>query len=126
RYVLEGLPDWARERAVVDDMGNVWVEAGPDRDTTVFMAHMDEVGYEVESIAEDGVVILDRLGGAVSSAWEGQTALLHFDPPGAPSTARGDGTDTSPRWKRESLSAGAPRPPLRGVFLTRDDADEKR
>jgi putative aminopeptidase FrvX len=109
---------------VVDDIGNIMVEAGPDRDTTVFMAHMDEVGYVVESIAPDGIVTLDRQGGAVSTAWEGQTALLHFDPPGAPSTRTGDGTDTDPRWKAESLSASAP-PPVRGVFLSRDEVDEK-
>ena len=124
RHVLESLPVWARERAVVDDIGNIMVEAGPDRDTTVFMAHMDEVGYVVESIAPDGIVTLDRQGGAVSTAWEGQTALLHFDPPGAPSTRTGDGTDTDPRWKAESLSASAP-PPVRGVFLSRDEVDEK-
>jgi putative aminopeptidase FrvX len=125
RYVLEALPGWARERAVVDDIGNIWVEAGPDRDTTVFMAHMDEVGYEVVSIGDDGVVTLDRLGGAVSSAWEGQTALLHFDPAGAPSTRTANGTDASPGWKTSSLRAEAPRAPLRGVFLTRDEADRK-
>lgn len=124
RYVLESLPAWARERAVVDDIGNVMVEAGPDRDTTVFMAHMDEVGYEVASIAEDGTVELARRGGAVSSAWEGQTALLHFDPPDAPSTATGTGEDVDARWKEQSLIAAA-HPPLQGVFLTRDEADEK-
>jgi len=124
RYVLESLPRWAREQAVVDDIGDVWVEAGPERDTTVFMAHMDEVGYEVESIAPDGVISLSRRGGAVSSAWEGQTALLHFDPPVAPSTATGDGSGTDPRWKAESLRAEAPEP-IRGVFLTRDEATEK-
>ena len=125
RHLLEALPAWARERAVVDDIGNVWVEAGPDRDTTVFMAHIDEVGYEVESIGPDGVVTLRRLGGAVSSAWEGQTALLHFDPPEAPSTRFADGSDAGARWKSLSLGAEAP-PPLRGVFLTRDEAQEKR
>lgn len=124
RYVLEALPAWARERAVVDDMGNIQVAVGPDRDTTVFMAHLDEVGYRVRSIAPDGVVTLDRSGGAVSSAWEGQTALLHFDPAGAPSSATGSGRDTSERWKERSLAAEAPEP-LRGVFLTRDDADVK-
>ena len=124
RLVLESLPQWALDRAVVDDMGNVMVEAGPERDTTVFMAHMDEVGYEVESIAPDGVVTLRRKGGAVATAWEGQTALLHFDPPGAPSAITGDGSDTDPRWKAESLTASAP-PPIPGVFLTRDVADGK-
>ena len=51
RYVLESLPEWARARAVVDDIGNIMVEAGPDGAATVFMAHLDEVGYEVASIA---------------------------------------------------------------------------
>ena len=124
RLVLESLPEWARDRAVVDDMGNVMVEAGPERDTTVFMAHMDEVGYEVGSIAPNGVVALTRKGGAVATAWEGQTALLHFDPPGAPSALTGTGDDTNPRWKAESLTASAP-PPIPGVFLTRDVADSK-
>ena len=124
RYVLESLPAWARERAVVDDIGNVWVEAGPERDTTVFMAHIDEVGYAIESIGDDGVVSFFRLGGAVSSAWEGQTALLHFDPPEAPSTRFAEGESIDGRWKTMSLEAEAP-PPLRGIFLSRDEATEK-
>ena len=124
RRVLESLPEWARERAVVDDMGNVMVEAGPERDTTVFMAHMDEVGYEVGAITPNGVVTLTRKGGAVATAWEGQTALLHFDPPGAPSALTGTGDDTDPRWTAESLTASAP-PPIPGVFLTRDVAESK-
>ncbi len=123
RYVLESLPEWARERAVVDDVGNIFVEAGPEQDTTVFMAHLDEVGYEVQQILPDGTVTLSRSGGAVSSAWEGQTALLYFDPPGTPSTLRGDGSDTNPRWKEQSLTATAPEP-LKGVFLTRMEADQ--
>jgi putative aminopeptidase FrvX len=124
RYVLEHLPDWARDAAVVDDMGNVWVEAGPDRDTTVFMAHMDEVGYEVESISPEGVITLDGRGGVLASAWEGQTALVHFDAPDAPNQRSGSGADTDPRWKRESLEAAGP-DPIRGVFLTRDEATQR-
>jgi putative aminopeptidase FrvX len=124
RYVLESLPAWARERAVVDDIGDIWVEAGPERDTTVIMAHTDEVGYEIEAIAVDGTVSLRRQGGAVSSAWEGQTALVHFDPAGSPSTRSGTGDDTAPRWKEQSLSADAPGP-IPGIFLTRDEADRK-
>ena len=124
RFVLESLPEWARDRAVVDDIGNIMVAVGPERDTTVFMAHMDEVGYEVGSIAPDGIVTLARKGEPTSSAWEGQTALVHFDPAGAPSTRTGDGTDIDPRWKAASLSASAPEP-LRGVFQTRYEADER-
>jgi putative aminopeptidase FrvX len=124
RYILEHLPRWARDVAVVDDIGDIMVAVGPDRDTTVFMAHMDEVGYEVASIAGDGTVTLTARGGAVSSAWEGQTALLRFDPADAPSTARADGTEVTSRWKQVSLAAEAP-PPIRGVFLTREHPESK-
>jgi putative aminopeptidase FrvX len=124
RYVLESLPQWARDAAVIDDIGNIVVEVGPGREATVFMAHLDEVGYEVDSIAPDGVVTLRALGGAVSSAWEGQTALLHFDPRDAPSTQSGKGINVDARWKAQSLLATAA-PPLKGVFLSRDVADQK-
>lgn len=121
RAVLESLPAWARERAVVDDIGNIMVEAGPQGPATVFMAHMDEVGYAIQSIAADGTVTLAAIGGVAASAWEGQTALVHFDPPGAPSTRTGTGNDIDPRWKTQSLAATAPAP-LRGVFRIRSAA----
>ncbi|MEJ2541459.1 MAG: M28 family peptidase [Gemmatimonadota bacterium] len=122
RALLEALPAWARERAVVDGIGNVVVEMGPERDTTVFMAHLDEVGYHVTRIEDDGHVALRAAGGALDDAWEGETALLHFDPPGAPSTADGDPRDLDPRFKRQSLEAEA-RAPLRGVFSQRSPAE---
>jgi putative aminopeptidase FrvX len=118
------LPAWARERAVVDDIGNIMVEAGPTGNPTVFMAHMDEVGYVIESIAPDGTVTLAAQGGIPASAWEGQTALVHFDPEGAPSTMTGLGNDIDPRWKARSLVATA-LPPLRGIFRIRSAAEKK-
>jgi putative aminopeptidase FrvX len=124
RAVLAALPAWARERAVVDDIGNITVEAGPQGDATVFMAHMDEVGYVIESIAPDGTLSLAGQGGAVASAWEGQTALVHFDPQGAPSTVTGLGDNIDARWKASSLAAAAP-PPVRGVFRIRSTAPRK-
>jgi len=124
RAVLDSLPAWARDRAVVDDIGNIMVEAGPAGPATVFMAHMDEVGHVIESIAPDGTAALTAQGGVVASAWEGQTALVHFDPPGAPSTVTGSGTDVDPRWKTQSMTATAP-PPVRGVFRIREKADRK-
>jgi putative aminopeptidase FrvX len=122
--VLESLPAWARDRAVVDDIGNIVVEAGPAGPATVFVAHMDEVGYAIESIAADGAATLVAQGGTTASAWEGQTALVHFDPPGAPSTISGRGNDLDPRWKAGALAATAP-PPLRGVFRIRATATAK-
>lgn len=96
--VLAALPAWARARAVVDSMGNVVVAMGPDRDSVAFIAHMDEVGFEVTSVLSDGRVTLRTRGGAVIPSWESTPAMLHFDAIG---------------------SAPAPAP-LRGVFVPRD------
>jgi len=76
--IMAQLPSWARAQATVDSVGNLIVSAGPARDTVVFMAHMDEVGFHVASIARDGTVSLATRGGAVHSAWEGQPAVLHL------------------------------------------------
>lgn len=100
--VMDALPAWAQRLATVDSLGNVIVAAGPDRDSVLFIAHLDEVAFEVGAIARDGSVTLVRRGGSVGHAWEGQTAILHFDAPAA-------------------AGAGAA-PPLRGVITPRDDA----
>ncbi|MGQ0765948.1 MAG: M20/M25/M40 family metallo-hydrolase [Gemmatimonadota bacterium] len=97
--ILRALPDWARRVAVTDPSGNVIVAAGPDRDSIAFVAHMDEVAFELDRILPDGQVTLRRLGGVVTQSWEGVPALLHFDPPAAGSNS-----------------------PLRGVFIPRDSA----
>jgi putative aminopeptidase FrvX len=97
------LPAWAKSRAVVDSAGNLIVAAGPDRDSVAFIAHMDEVSFEVEAIARDGTVRLARRGGVVPSAWEGQPAALHFDRVGNSDAALA----------------------LRGVFVPRDSARVK-
>lgn len=96
--VLAALPEWARRRAVVDSIGNVIVAMGPDRDSVAFIAHMDEVGFEVTGILPDGRVRLRTRGGAVIPSWEGVPAYLHFDP----------------------VDDASPVPPLRGVFVPRD------
>jgi putative aminopeptidase FrvX len=89
------LPAWARAAAVVDSAGNLVVAVGPDRDTVAFVAHLDEIGYEVTAIRGDGQVALRPLGGFYASLWEGQPALLHFDarrpPTGLATAAQGPG-----------------------------------
>ena len=105
--IYNAMPQWAKEIAQTDEMGNMWVEVGPAGQATVFLAHMDEVGYEVESIDSNGVVNLARLGGVVETAWEGQPALLQLDP-----------------FINIESQAGAPS--LRGVFNTRSTPQQKR
>lgn len=102
--VRAAMPAWARAVAETDAAGNLIVAMGPERDTVVFIAHLDEVGWDVASIAADGMVTLRTRGGAIASAWEGQPALLHLP--------RGGGAGAS------SL--------LPGIFVPRERARLKR
>jgi putative aminopeptidase FrvX len=111
--VREALPGWARDSAVVDSAGNLVLAMGPDNDTSVFVAHVDEIGMEVTRIARDGTVSLRARGGFYPSLWEGQTALLHLDDEKIPA--------------RDARSCGAAREgPLRGIFIPRDTATRKQ
>jgi putative aminopeptidase len=105
--IYNAMPEWAQEIAQVDEIGNLWVEAGPVSEATVFIAHMDEVGYEIESVEPDGRVNLRRLGGVVTTAWEGQPALIQVDP-------------------NINIDSLPDAPQMRGVFLDRDDPQTKR
>jgi putative aminopeptidase FrvX len=98
--IIAALPAWARPLTRTDNEGNLILEVGPDRDPLMFIAHQDEVGFEVTDIAPDGTVSLRTRGGLFQSLWEGQPALLHFDRAGAA--------------------------PLRGVFVPRDTATTKQ
>ncbi|HEV8186749.1 MAG TPA: M28 family peptidase [Pyrinomonadaceae bacterium] len=98
--IIAALPAWARPVTRTDNEGNLILEVGPDRDPLMFIAHQDEVGFEVTNIADDGTVSLRTRGGLFQSLWEGQPALLHLD----------RGGDS----------------PLPGVFVPRDTAVTKQ
>lgn len=101
--VLRALPAWAQSRAHSDSAGNLILSVGPERDTVVFVAHMDEVGFDVSGIAPDGTVSLRRRGGFFQSLWEGQTALLHVESGDETSVIRGIFVP------RDSVSSAQPR-----------------
>jgi putative aminopeptidase len=98
--ILAALPGWASKTAVTDTEGNLVVEVGPNQDPIMFIAHQDEVGFEITSIADDGTVSLRTRGGLLQSLWEGQPALLHFDV--------------------------APERTLRGIFIPRESANTRQ
>jgi putative aminopeptidase FrvX len=98
--IIALLPAWARKLTRTDNEGNLILEVGPDRDPLMFIAHQDEVGFEVTNIASDGTVSLRTRGGLFPSLWEGQPALLHLDRAGEA--------------------------PLPGVFVPRDTATGKQ
>ncbi|HVX89193.1 MAG TPA: M20/M25/M40 family metallo-hydrolase, partial [Gemmatimonadales bacterium] len=57
--------------------GNLWVTAGPGPVKVVFIAHLDEIGFEVTAIRDDGTLDLRARGGFFPSLYEGQPALVH-------------------------------------------------
>ncbi len=71
------LPSWARTE--VDAKGNLLVAAGPERaaKTLLFIAHMDETGYLVTAIREDGALDVRPVGGFFEILYEGQVVLVH-------------------------------------------------
>jgi putative aminopeptidase FrvX len=69
------LPGWAR--AETDTAGNLWVRVGSGDPLVVFVAHLDEIGYRVDSVRADGSLALARRGGFFPSLFEGRPALVH-------------------------------------------------
>ncbi|HEU4828198.1 MAG TPA: M20/M25/M40 family metallo-hydrolase [Gemmatimonadales bacterium] len=69
------LPAWAR--AETDTAGNLRVRVGQGGAPVVFVAHLDEVGFRITAINDDGSLQLARLGGFFPSLFEAQAALVH-------------------------------------------------
>jgi putative aminopeptidase len=64
-------------RPETDSAGNLWVTLGSGEPTVVFVAHMDEIGFRVTAIREDGSLDLEPVGGLFPSLWEAKPALVH-------------------------------------------------
>jgi putative aminopeptidase FrvX len=69
------LPSWAK--AETDEQGNLLVTFGQGEEHSLFIAHMDEVGFRVTEILPDGRLKLETRGGLLPYVWEGQAALVH-------------------------------------------------
>jgi putative aminopeptidase FrvX len=79
------LPAWAKPET--DNAGNLILQvgtapAGTKTPRILFIAHMDEIGFEVKSISSDGLLNVSPLGGMYLSYFLGHPALVH--------TANGD------------------------------------
>ena len=69
------LPAWTKQET--DTAGNLWVKVGTGDPLVVFVAHMDEIGFRVDSIRADGTLALTMRGGFFPSLFEGRPALVH-------------------------------------------------
>jgi putative aminopeptidase FrvX len=79
------LPNWAKTET--DDAGNLILHlgtapAGSKTPSILIVAHMDEIGFAVKSIANDGRLEVEWRGSGSLSYFEGHPALVH--------TAKGD------------------------------------
>jgi len=75
-FIARQLPAWAKP--VVDQTGNLTLTFGQGPRHLVFVAHMDEVGFVVDSIRPNGRLVLALKGGAFPWLWEAQPALVHI------------------------------------------------
>ncbi len=69
------LPEWAESS--VDSAGNLWVSVGSGDPVVTFVAHLDEIGYRVTAINDDGTLELSRQGGFFPALYAWRPALAH-------------------------------------------------
>ncbi len=72
--LLKLLPPWAKP--TIDDAGNVIVSAGSGGKELLFIAHMDEVGFEITAIRDDGSAAIKVRGGVYLSLYEAHPVLV--------------------------------------------------
>lgn len=77
--IQELMPEWARKWATVDAKGNVIVTFGQEssKPELLFVAHSDEIGWEVEEVLEDGRLKLRPRGGLREEYFLGHSVLIH-------------------------------------------------
>ena len=76
------LPEWAQKKVTTDAAGNLVLHLGDgkkDEKTPriAFVAHMDEIGYEVKKVEDDGRLQVDVLGGGFPQYFLGHVVLVH-------------------------------------------------
>jgi len=82
KVVVNRLPPWAQRQVVTDVAGNLVLHVGNEKKGTktpriVFVAHTDEIGYEVKKIEGDGRLQVEVLGGGYPQYFLGHVVLVH-------------------------------------------------
>jgi putative aminopeptidase len=73
--------DVVADAVTVDGIGNVIARTGGRRDgpTVMVFAHLDQIGFCVERLQDDGFVRVDRIGGVNRKALVAAPVLVHTD-----------------------------------------------
>jgi putative aminopeptidase FrvX len=72
--VLKRVPAWAKPQ--VDGKGNIVVSFGSGGKPLLFMAHMDEVGFDITNVAADGTAAVRVRGGMYLSNFESHPVVV--------------------------------------------------
>ena len=105
--ILDMLPEWADP--AVDEEGNITITVGSGDRHLMFIAHQDEIGYEVTEIHSDGSLGLRMRGGGIDALYEAHPTLVHTSSgalPGVltPRPGYSEAEEFSPRALRASLA----------------------
>ena len=96
--VLGLLPAWARAKSRVDRCGNLSLEAGHGGQRILFIAHLDEIGFEITEVERDGTARVRSLGGFFSTLYEAHPVVVH---------SRGGERQAIVRPRRDYLSSAS-------------------
>lgn len=81
KVVLNRLDPRLQKKVETDAAGNLILHLGDAKPGTkpsiAIVAHMDEIGYEVKKIEEDGRLLVGLLGGGYSEYFLGHVVLIH-------------------------------------------------
>ncbi|MGH9393693.1 MAG: M20/M25/M40 family metallo-hydrolase [Terriglobales bacterium] len=116
------LPPWAQP--ITDPDGDIilhWSDAGPRAPRILFVAHQDEIGFEVTSIAADGRLLLRTRGGGDLNYYLGHPILLHTAAGMRPGVL-----ELPANWQERGFQLSGPRLPLRADIGARTAAEAER
>jgi putative aminopeptidase FrvX len=119
RAVRALLPPWAHP--ITDESGNLilhWGDSGPHAAKLLFIAHTDEIGFAVQSIAPDGRLLLRPRGGFDLDYYLGHPILVH-----TASGMRPGVIDLPAGWRAPGFNLRRQRPPFRADVGARSAAE---
>ncbi len=76
--IRERLPLFSRRRSFVDEKGNLVAPLGGEgKPRAIFIAHMDEIGYEIDRIDTSGRVVAKPVGGLLEDLFAWRPVVVH-------------------------------------------------
>src|SRR6184192_105215 len=99
KAVLNRLDPRLQKKVETDSAGNLILHLGEldgKSSHIAFVAHMDEIGYEVKKIEDDGRLLVSVLGGGYPEYFLGHVVLIHK----SDGTATGGVLELPPGWEQ--------------------------